>query len=168
MAQLVLITSARRNMGKTQLGTMIVRFLRSQGLHVAAVKHVHHGVDYRVKDTGRYLEAGAEVVYALGPSETMIVYSRPATLTDTLENLLKANIDAIIVEGFKEHATELKTLGACWAHISEKEVVIETSQATLKVRDVGEAYSVLTRLLRENQCSITTGAGQPSTPQKNG
>jgi molybdopterin-guanine dinucleotide biosynthesis protein len=54
------------------LGETLARLASSRGLRVWVVKHVHHGVDYRVKDTGRYLAAGAERVYAIGPGEYML------------------------------------------------------------------------------------------------
>jgi len=116
--QLVLVTGSGSNVGKTTLGTMLVKELAQQGVQVAVVKHVHHGVDYRVKDTGRYLGAGAVRVAALGPGEYMIVERRRLGLWEALG--LLGGADVVIVEGFREQVGEILDRGGCAVYIARE------------------------------------------------
>ncbi len=98
--KLVLIAGSGRNVGKTLLGEHLVRLASGRGLRVWVVKHVHHGVDYRVKDTGRYLSAGAARVYAVGPGEYMVVEKREVSLSEILKEA-EGRADVVVVEGFR-------------------------------------------------------------------
>ncbi len=102
----VLITGSGRNVGKTLLGEWLAKLASHAGLTTCAVKHVHHGVDFRVKDTGRYLSAGAIRVYAIGPGELMIVERREANPLDVIEEA-RRHCDLVIVEGFRGVAEQL-------------------------------------------------------------
>lgn len=151
--KLLLIASEASKMGKTALGTAIVSALRGQG-RLCAVKHVHHGVDYRVKDTGRYLESGTNLVIAVGPHEVMSV---ERVSTDLAAILCKvcSSCDYIVVEGFKEQLDGVVAAGGCAAVItmdpttwdrhvgSEKVLVITPGQIEM-------AVDGLVEMLRKN------------------
>ena len=105
--KLILIIGSGRNVGKTLLGEHIVRLAAARGLRVWVIKHVHHGVDYRVKDTGRYLSAGASRVYAVAPGEYMLVEKREITL-DSIIVEASGKADLVVVEGFRSLASSLQ------------------------------------------------------------
>ncbi len=108
MTRIVVIIGSGRNVGKTLLGETIVSIATGIGLRVWCVKHVHHGVDYRVKDTGRYLAAGSERVYAISPRETLIVEKRPLPLRRILEEASDKSVDLVVIEGFRSILEEIR------------------------------------------------------------
>lgn len=108
MTRIVVIVGAGRNVGKTLLGEAVTRLASRAGLRVWSVKHVHHGVDYRVKDTGRYLAAGSERVYAIGPDETMMVERRPLSPGEVLEEATRHGVDLVVIEGFRAIVKQLE------------------------------------------------------------
>ena len=104
--KIVAIIGSGRNVGKTLLGEQLTRLASSKGLRVWIVKHVHHGVDYRVKDTGRYLAAGASRVYAIGPSEYMLV--EPVNLDpEAVVREAHGKADLLVIEGFRSIVSRL-------------------------------------------------------------
>ncbi len=105
---LIVITSSRSGLGKTLLGELIVKWAKKQLYKTMVVKHVHHSIDYRVKDTGRYLSSGADTVVAIGQEEIMKVERRKIELTKLLKGVV-SRYDIIIVEGFREQLESLKT-----------------------------------------------------------
>ncbi len=122
----VLITGSGRNVGKTLLGEWLVRLASSAGLTACAVKHVHHGVDFRVKDTGRYLAAGATRVYAIGPEEVMLVERGRADPLSVVEEASRY-CNLVVVEGFRgiaerlaKHANVTICIGysAAWCNVT--------------------------------------------------
>ena len=156
--QLVLVTGSGSKVGKTTLGTMLARELARRGQRVAVVKHVHHGVDYRVKDTGRYLGAGALRVAALGPEEYMVVEKRRIGLWEALS--LLGGVDVVVVEGFREQLGEVLGRGGCAVYIarepgekppvhSEKLVVTSSSELEHALKTVLELLDK--RLCQANQ-----------------
>ena len=113
---LVVVAGEASGVGKTMLAEELVRRLVGAGLRVAAVKHVHHGVDYRVKDTGRLRSAGARRVVAVGPGEYMVVEEGRLGFWDSVA-LAARGVDAVVVEGFREHLAEALSRGGCGAYI---------------------------------------------------
>ena len=113
---LVVVAGEASGVGKTTLAEALVEMLASRGLRVAAVKHVHHGVDYRVKDTGRLMAAGAGRVVAVGPGEYMVVERGRLGFWDAVA-LAARGVDAVVVEGFREHLAEALGRGGCGAYI---------------------------------------------------
>lgn len=93
--------------GKTVLGVKLVAELRSRGHRIGVIKHaVKHPAppDQSHKDTGRYADAGADVV--AGAFEDAAVIRIPSTAV-TLESLLAmmaASVDLVIVEGYNDTA----------------------------------------------------------------
>ncbi|AEM38674.1 hypothetical protein Pyrfu_0805 [Pyrolobus fumarii 1A] len=110
--RIIVIVGAGRSVGKTLLGETITREASRRGLKTWVVKHVHHGVDYRVKDTGRYLASGAARVYAIGPNETMVVEPQTARLEEIVREAKEKHVDLLIVEGFRGHIDTLRNAGA--------------------------------------------------------
>ena len=149
------VTGEGRNVGKTLLGERLVEALASRGLRVAAVKHVHHGVDYRVKDTGRYLAAGAVIVAAVAPGEYMVVEKREPSLDEVLASL---RVDAVIVEGFAWEARRLLAAGACHAHVKRGGLVeLEAGGREARVA-LEEAHRAILRLVDEGLCRMRPAA----------
>ncbi|ALL01434.1 Molybdopterin-guanine dinucleotide biosynthesis protein [Pyrodictium delaneyi] len=154
--QLVLVTGSGSNVGKTTFGTMLVKELAQRGLHVAVVKHVHHGVDYRVKDTGRYLGAGAVRVAAIGPEDYMIVERRRISLWEALG--LLGDVDIVVVEGFREQIGEVIGRGGCVVYIAREpgerpQAGSERLVATL-ARGLEEALARVLGLLEQGLCRL--------------
>jgi molybdopterin-guanine dinucleotide biosynthesis protein B len=152
--QLVVLTSDAKDMGKTALGTIVVSAAKSWGLNVVAIKHVHHGVDYRVKDTGRYLEAGADTVIAIGPSEHMVVKPRPLHLDEAIKLALREGADLIVVEGFKTQLDALRGFGACHVHISFSSIAVAAGNSTIRVEGTENALRAVLDLVRAGRCCI--------------
>ena len=100
---IVRIVSLERKSGKTVVGTSLVSELTSRGFKVAVIKHAHSGLDIR-KDSSKYLESGAEVVVATGPSYSAIYVREPYEDLGSALTLLPKNYGLIVVEGFKKHA----------------------------------------------------------------
>ena len=149
--QLVLIAGEGRDVGKTLLGEHLVAALRERGLRVGVVKHVHHGVDYRVKDTGRYLGAGAERVVAVGPSEYMLVEKRRLGFWEAIQ--LLSGSDTVVVEGFKEHIDSVLEKGGCTAYI-HRDGAIDINPGSKKAHSIDEALQVLTELVAARRCAL--------------
>ncbi len=93
--------------GKTSLAERIIPLLTARGLRVSVAKHAHHGfdIDRPGKDTWRHRQAGAyEVVVA--SNQRMALqreFEQPTEWTvHDLLNVLSAEVDWVIVEGFKQ------------------------------------------------------------------
>ncbi len=92
--------------GKTTLLVAILPLLRSRGLTVSTVKHVHHGfdMDRPGKDSHRHREAGAhEVMIAAGNRWVLLheVVDQEPPLPDLLGKM--DPVDLVLVEGYKTH-----------------------------------------------------------------
>ena len=96
--------------GKTTTIEYLTTHLTGLGLHVAVVKHIHHGgstLDTQGKDTWRHARAGAEIVVAIAPRE-LIAFKRTAAenrLESVIKNLHTESIDVLFLEGFSTDAT---------------------------------------------------------------
>jgi len=94
--------------GKTTLLSNVIPVLRSRGLRVAVIKHAHHSfvIDTPGKDSYEFRSAGAEQV--LIASRQLVAWlmersnSKEPELTEALGYIDSAEIDLIIVEGFKK------------------------------------------------------------------
>lgn len=163
--QLVIITGEGRKTGKTSFGAELVSKLRAAGLRVVVVKHVHHGVDYRVRDTGRYLEAGAEAVAALGPGEYMIAGRRSLSLTEALGLLaLHAEADVVVVEGLRSEASRVIEQGGCLVYLCRSGCARLAVDGRLWELSRPEALEALIEALAEGGCTLRAPRpGSPST-----
>jgi molybdopterin-guanine dinucleotide biosynthesis protein B len=156
--QVVHISGSGRNVGKTLLGEKIVAQLAAAGLRVCAVKHVHHGVDFRVKDTGRYLSSGARTVVALGPNEVMIVSKAVAGLADAICWLVRCNCQAVVVEGFRADAERALKAGGCTAYIKPDHMVnVESQCGSWQSLTLEEAAHTLLDLAGRGCCKMSLG-----------
>ena len=95
-----------KNAGKTTLVVDLVRDLARRGLRVATVKHAHHDfdIDHPGKDSHQHRSAGAsEVIVASSRRWAHIVElaDRPEPSLDDLLTHVAADIDLVLVEGFK-------------------------------------------------------------------
>lgn len=95
----VRLISISSNVGKTSLGTKLVNYLVRRGYDVGVIKHCVHGMELEVKDTLRYLEAGAKLV-AASSKDLLIIYN-PLAVDDVKYVLQYVDKPIVIVEGFK-------------------------------------------------------------------
>ncbi|BEP17436.1 hypothetical protein PYJP_07880 [Pyrofollis japonicus] len=150
--QLLLIAGEGRDVGKTLLGEKLVKALTSRGLSVGVVKHVHHGVDYRVKDTGRYLAAGAQRVVAVGPAEYMVVEPRRLGLEEAI--CLVSENDVVIVEGFKEHIEDVRKQGGCAVFLRRSGAAeLWYRSEHREITSINAVFEIVLRLLQDSSCS---------------
>jgi len=148
MPQVVVVAGAGSGVGKTALGERLVALLASRGLRVAAVKHVHHGVDYRVKDTGRYMAAGALRVVAVGPGEYLVVERGRLGFWEALARAAAGGVDVVVVEGFREMLREALARGGCGVYIGPRgDVEGLPGGGRLLVVEPGRVGGALERLL---------------------
>ncbi len=93
--------------GKTTLLRRLIPTLRKRGIRTAVVKHAHHAfeIDYPGKDSYELRKAGAsQVLVGSGERWAMMVETvstQDPALTDFLQHLVLADIDLIVVEGFR-------------------------------------------------------------------
>lgn len=94
--------------GKTTLLTRIVPLLRARGLRLGLVKHSHHDfeIDRPGKDSYRLRRAGATRVVVASSRRRAVIRqhagsARPPLLTDFLARLDHADLDLLLVEGYK-------------------------------------------------------------------
>jgi molybdopterin-guanine dinucleotide biosynthesis protein B len=150
--QLLLIAGEGRDVGKTLLGEKLVKALTSRGLSVGVVKHVHHGVDYRVKDTGRYLAAGARRVVAVGPDEYMVVEPRRLGLEEAI--CLVSGNDVVIVEGFRDHVEEVRKRGGCAVFLRRNGAAeLWYGDEHVEINGIDAVFETILRLLKDSSCS---------------
>jgi len=99
--------AASSNSGKTTLIEKVVKILTARGLRVAVIKHASKGfdLDQPGKDSWRFQQAGAHTVIVLGPDRMALIKKLgEAPSLDDLD-LLAADVDIIIHEGFKKAGT---------------------------------------------------------------
>jgi molybdopterin-guanine dinucleotide biosynthesis protein B len=153
--QLVHISGVGRNVGKTLLGEKLTKTLSSNNVDVCVVKHVHHGVDFRVKDTGRYLSAGARTVVALGPQETMIVHAKGIKVDEAICRLLRYGCKVVLVEGFREDSQRMLALGGCVVYFKGEGIVnLEARCGKYLNLNIDGAVNVLLDMLSRDCCEI--------------
>jgi len=103
---LVLSIIGKSKSGKTTLIEKLIPELNSRGLRVGTVKHAHHGfeIDHPGKDSFRHREAGAETVVLYSKDKIAIQRNiqEKMSLNEIIQTYFPANLDVILVEGFKE------------------------------------------------------------------
>jgi len=92
--------------GKTTVVSRMISILKQRGYRVAAIKHAAHGYDLDIsgKDSWHHFSAGADQVMVAGP-DSFTIHERlpqPPRLSELIERI--AEVDYILVEGFKEEA----------------------------------------------------------------
>jgi len=111
------IVSLERKTGKTIVGTLLTKSLRSKGIKVAVIKHVGGNIDL-LKDTDKYLDSGSDLVIALS-SRLIATYSsvHGRTLKEIVHSI-PFEYRIILAEGFKR-----ENIGDALAVVkSEKEI----------------------------------------------
>ena len=106
MNMLILSIIGKSKSGKTTLIEKLIPELNSRGLRVGTVKHAHHGfeIDHPGKDSFRHREAGAETVVLYSKDKIAIQRNiqEKMSLNEIIQTYFPANLDVILVEGFKE------------------------------------------------------------------
>ena len=93
--------------GKTTLLVQLIPLLRQQGLRLGVIKHAHHSfdLDQPGKDSYELRHAGVERVLIGSRRRWALMVETPQAeeprLTDLLAQLPSADLDLILVEGFK-------------------------------------------------------------------
>jgi molybdopterin-guanine dinucleotide biosynthesis adapter protein len=92
--------------GKTTLIVTVLPLLRTFGLSVSTIKHVHHGfdMDQPGKDSHRHRLAGAREVLIASSRRWALLHESEGSepnLPDLLSHL--ESVDVVLVEGFKRH-----------------------------------------------------------------
>jgi molybdopterin-guanine dinucleotide biosynthesis protein B len=95
-----------KNSGKTTLVVALVRDLTKRGFRVATIKHAHHAfdIDQPGKDSYLHREAGAQDVIVSSGARWAHMHEmedEPEPELDDLLPRLPAEVDVILVEGFK-------------------------------------------------------------------
>lgn len=98
--------------GKTTLLTGLIPVLTAHGLRISVIKHAHHSfdIDHPGKDSFRLREAGAVQMLLGSQNRWALITERSRTdegqreigLSDLLPHLDAAQVDMILVEGFKQ------------------------------------------------------------------
>ena len=92
------IIALASGVGKTSLGTEIVKHLTSNGVKLAVIKQTHEKLLDELSDPGRYKLAGAETVFVSSP-ELSVIYREPFTGLKEIVVAMKY-YPLIIAEGF--------------------------------------------------------------------
>lgn len=93
--------------GKTTLVERLIPAFRLRGLRVSVVKHAHHhfDIDQPGKDTYRHRAAGAHEVVVASSRRLALMREFEQTMQLSVHELiaeLQADVDWVLVEGFKE------------------------------------------------------------------
>ncbi len=94
------IVSKHRKVGKTLLGTKIVKELLSRGIRVAVIKHAHGGIKLE-GDSGRYLTSGADYVVLTTDDLTINYLGVGGKSLKEIINSLPKTYGLVLAEGFK-------------------------------------------------------------------
>ena len=143
---IVRVVSLKRKIGKTSVGTSLIKELILRGVKVAAIKHTHSGLDTG-KDTARYLSSGVDVVIAVGPSWSALYLRNAYTSLSDAINLLPGAYSIVIAEGFKR-----SDIGDVLAIVSDLNELSE-----LRNHVSGNIVAIVTYSLNENKISDDYG-----------
>lgn len=94
----------RSGSGKTTLIATLIEYWTARGLRIGAVKHASKAfqMDHRGKDSHRFRSSGAAGVAIASPTEFAVISTTETPMTSAdLVAQLPADLDAILVEGFK-------------------------------------------------------------------
>ncbi|MEM2025284.1 MAG: molybdopterin-guanine dinucleotide biosynthesis protein MobB [Desulfurococcaceae archaeon] len=85
--------------GKTRVARRVLELLKLRGYLVGVVKHCSHDIVLEKKDSGEYLEGGADVVVVSSPNLAIIYKADHLDALKSSVQFLKTPI--VIVEGYK-------------------------------------------------------------------
>ncbi len=103
MRKMILGIYGKKKSGKTSLIEDLVKELKKE-YSVATIKHIPYNdfsMDERGKDTHRHKKAGASVVVASSPSETVFI-SNTIPFNQIVSHLENFDCDIILVEGYSK------------------------------------------------------------------
>jgi len=100
----VLQIAGYKNSGKTTLVSAVVRRLSSSGRLIGTIKHDAHDFEPDVPgtDSWKHRDAGAYATAITSPTRTAWTMERATPLDDLLDAMRTHQLDAVIVEGFKD------------------------------------------------------------------
>ncbi|MCL1969856.1 MAG: molybdopterin-guanine dinucleotide biosynthesis protein B [Candidatus Bathyarchaeota archaeon] len=106
---LVVAAIGRSGSGKTVTIEYLIKQFSVENYRVGAVKHIHHmgfTIDTEGKNTWRYARAGARVIVAVSPDETVVI-KKVRQDVDRFERVIEAlrrdeELDIVFVEGYHE------------------------------------------------------------------
>ena len=94
--------------GKTTLLKQLIPLLKTQGMHLALIKHTHHQFDIDIpgKDSYELRQAGAEQVMVASRRRWALMVETPQQTEDPqleylLPHLNNDTLDLVLIEGFK-------------------------------------------------------------------
>lgn len=99
---IVHVTSQGSKQGKTTIASRLIRKLVAAGARVCAVKHSHHTLDIRDKDTHRLHGMGSKITLGIGTGELLVKTSDLDPIMGFLWETMSKECDYVVVEGFKE------------------------------------------------------------------
>jgi len=106
---LVVAVIGESGSGKTVTIEYLIKEFSAENYKVGAVKHIHHKgftIDTEGKNTWRYAKAGAKVIVAISPDETVVI-RKTVQESDSFDKVIEAiehegDIDVVFVEGYHE------------------------------------------------------------------
>ena len=130
--------------GKTYLLTRLIPILKQRGLKVGLIKHSHHDfeIDYPGKDSYELRAAGASPVMIVSPYRRALITEfqsvRDIDLIDQLAAFPQADLDLILVEGFRHESfpkIELHrpSLGKALLYPNDSSIIAIASDETLNI-----------------------------------
>jgi len=102
--------AAFSDVGKTTLLTQLIPVLRARGIRPGMIKHAHHDFDIDTpgKDSYELRKAGAEQVLIASSKRWALMTETPAqaeaNLFELIDRLDHAQLDLVLVEGFRHEA----------------------------------------------------------------
>ena len=94
--------------GKTTLLCQLIPLLKNKGLRIGVIKHAHHhfDIDHPKKDSYELRKSGADTLLITSHKRTAIIIEHPEvsaepSFEDALANIPSADLDLLLVEGFK-------------------------------------------------------------------
>ena len=100
--------SAYSGSGKTTLLEKIIPIFKSHNLNVAVIKHAHHSfdIDHPEKDSYKIRKSGARQILISSQKRWAMIHENTPegtelSLQDALQRITVADIDFVLVEGFK-------------------------------------------------------------------
>ncbi len=119
--------------GKTTLLELLIPLLVRKGKKIALIKHAHHNfdIDHKGKDSYRFRKAGAKQIVISSQKRYALIAETPneeTSFSDLIKKIDIAQIDLILVEGFKKEAfpkIELKrqALQKPWLYPTDKNII---------------------------------------------
>lgn len=162
MAYVINVVGSNSNVGKTTLIVKIIEGLKSQGFQVATIKHDTHefDIDKEGKDTWRHKKAGANAVVISSKTKVAIIKDTTRdTPIEELVDLLKDEMDFIIVEGYKGSGypkIEVYRKTASQRQLTRDETFLgiatdspEEIDDSLRVFDINNAAEIVRFLIQE-------------------